>query len=370
MFRMARNMHMSGTNEVELLEELKRALQEVLPSPWLLSATHQPRLDDSGPDLVLTATAPDGSTATVIVEAKRVVEPVNVPTLVNQIRNLAAASGTRNALLASQFVSPLTRQLLEKAGVGWFDATGNLRLRVDQPAVFVDRHGADRNPFTDPDDRRLRSLRGPAAARVVRALCTVDLPERVRTLAERAKVGLGSCSRVLELLDREALIDRDARSAVVGVHKGSLVRRWTQDYGVTVSNIATPMLDPRGLDHATAALASGGERYAVSGSAAARAYLPSDVVAVAPFTTLVVHTDQPVDLIQAAGLKRIQRGANVLLVEPFDRVLIEDTRTIRGVRYAAPAQVVADLLTGPGRGTEEAGQLIQAMAANDPGWAA
>jgi hypothetical protein len=58
----------------------------------------------------------------------------------------------------------------------------------------------------------------------------------------------------------------------------------------------------------------------------------------------------------------------VLVVRPFDDVLEKGTRTVAGLRCAAPAQVVADLLTGPGRSSEEAEQLIRVLALDDRGW--
>jgi hypothetical protein len=137
------------------------------------------------------------------------------------------------------------------------------------------------------------------------------------------------------------------------------------------SNEFVAMLDPRGLDHATAALRrlrSADVPHAITGSAAARAFLPVGMVPVTPLTTLIVHTPQPSELIQAVGLHRVERGANVLVVQPFDNVLLERTKPVNGLRCAAPAQVVADLLTGPGRSSEEADQLIRVLALTDQGW--
>jgi hypothetical protein len=128
------------------------------------------------------------------------------------------------------------------------------------------------------------------------------------------------------------------------------------------------MLDPRGLNHATAMLRSTDVPYAVSGAAAARAYRSAAVVPVAPRTTLVLHTRQPSDLIQALALRGVERAANVLVVKPFDDVLADGTRTVDGWRCAAPAQVVADLLTGPSRAGEDAEQLIRTLAMEDKGW--
>jgi hypothetical protein len=68
------------------------------------------------------------------------------------------------------------------------------------------------------------------------------------------------------------------------------------------------------------------------------------------------------------GLKAAHRGANVLVMRPYDGVVHAKARLVSGIECAPPAQVVADLLTGPGRSTEEAEQLMAALESGEPGW--
>lgn len=365
---MARNDRIRETPGRELLEQFEQAVRVALPAAWTLASNHEFRLPDGQADLVLQVTAPDGAEATILVEAKRRVEPRDLSSVFAQLREYSDAIGSGSAVLVAPFVSPATREALAAAGVGWFDATGNLRLRTDKPALYVDRLGADRNPFADPEDRRLRSLRGPAAARIVRALCEIELPLGVRSLADRAGVSIGSSARVLELLDREALIERTGRGQIASIRKWSLLRRWTEDYHLMTSNEVEAMLDPRGPEHLVAALRSSGADHVVSGSVAARAYLPDGTVPVVPLTTLIVHTERPADLVHLARLRSADRGANVFVVRPFDEVILSGARRVDGLACAAPPQVVADLLTGPGRSSEEAEQLVRHLADLDQGW--
>jgi len=64
----------------------------------------------------------------------------------------------------------------------------------------------------------------------------------------------------------------------------------------------------------------------------------------------------------------VDRGANVVLVEPFDAVVYRGSKLKDRLTYAAASQVVVDLLTGPGRAPEEGESLIQALASKDEGW--
>ncbi|WP_189257979.1 type IV toxin-antitoxin system AbiEi family antitoxin [Lentzea flava] len=351
-------------------------LRSLLPSSWSVQLDLLPRADggrSTEPDAQVVIEAPDGSRAVVLVECKGAVVPRDVTRAAHQIERYASVMAGRGTpvggtVLAVPFVSPTTRAQLEQHGMGWFDLTGNLRLRLDRPAVFLDRKGAERSGFRDPSDRLLKTLRGPAAAKVVLELAETELPVGVRELAERAHVGAATSARVLELLDREAVVVRSEDGAATSVRKRLLVERWVQDYRVMESNEVISTLDPRGLSHALKALSSLGTGVVVTGSAAARAYLPDHVTPVSPMVSVSLYAEDPIGLMKQIGLKKADRGANVLVMRPFDDVVHAKARLVDGINYASPAQVVADLLTGPGRSTEEAEQLMAALETSDSGW--
>jgi hypothetical protein len=63
------------------------------------------------------------------------------------------------------------------------------------------------------------------------------------------------------------------------------------------------------------------------------------------------------------GLVTVESGGNVLLAEPFNPIVFENTWEGDGITYAALGQVAADLLTAPGRGPAEGEELLRAIAA-------
>ncbi|NKE58203.1 hypothetical protein FXN61_15795 [Lentzea sp. PSKA42] len=377
MFHVSRNDGKHGTAVVELASSFEQQVRSVLPSTWSVRldmqsfATRTQRSFESDAQVVIGA--PDGTHAVVLIECKGVVAPRDVARTAQKTAAGAAVMSGRGIpvgamVLAAPFVSPTTRAQLEQHGMGWFDLTGNLRLRLDDPAVFLDRTGAERSGFRDPADRLLKSLRGPAAAKVVLELAETSLPVGVRELAERAQVGAATSARVLELLDREAAITRSDDGVVTAVRKRLLMDRWAQDYKVMASNEVIATLDPRGLNHALKALSSLDTRVAVTGSAAARAYLPDGVTPVSPIVSLSLYAEDPIGLMKQLGLRTADRGTNVLVMRPYDDVVHTKARLVGGIEYVPPAQVVADLLTGPGRSTEEAEQLMAALESIEPGW--
>lgn len=353
--------------ETELLRSLGEQLGETLPSAWSITSRPGAGAPGGRVDAVFTLAAPDGTAGKIFVEAKRVLEPRDVPSALRQLESYR--DGADAALLVTApYLSPRVRDLLEEAGAGWFDSTGNLRLQLDRPSVFIDRTGASRSPFTDADDRRLKSLKGPGAARVVRALLDVETPLGVRQLADLAEVGAATSSRVLELLVREELVERDADGRVVDVRKLSLARRWCADYGLSSSNQAVPMLAARGIDRVLAGLRRYEGTYAVTAEAATRPYLPRGQAAVAPLALLTIYVPDATAAAVSLQLRPVERGANVVLVEPFDAVVYRGAKVKDRLSFAAPSQVVVDLLTGPGRAPEEGASLIEVLAGKDEGW--
>lgn len=358
-------------NETSLADALEQHLRGALPQRWSIDVTFP---SARGFGVVFELHAPDDSRALVVVDAKRQVEPRDVRSVVAQltaqkqaVRQGAGAEPV--GVVAAPYLSPRTRDLLDEQGIGWFDATGNLRVRADQPALFIDRHGADRNPFTDTEDRRLRSLRGPGGARVVRTLLDAPIPDGVRALAAAAEVGAATSSRVLDLLTREALLNRSDDGAITAVRKRSLLRRWTQDYSLTITNHAIPVLAPRGIERTLADLASYDGRYAITGSAALRTYLPEDEAAVTPLGLLTIFVDRVPTAQRALRLRSVPRGSNVVLIEPFDDVVYRASRQHDGLVYTSPSQTAADLLTSIDRQPEEGDQLLAVLATQDKDWA-
>jgi hypothetical protein len=271
-------------------------------------------------------------------------------------------------MLLSNFVSERSQAMLEDAGVGWFDPTGNIRIEADRPALFIRQSGADRNPNPDTEGRRQKSLRGPGAARVVRSLLDGVTDTRVRAVAMHAEVGAATSARILGYLAQEHLVERDEHGTVQRVHKRSLAQAWARDYGMTRTNHTTPVLAPRGLSWVMNRLAAQRLPHVLGGSAALRRYLPEATTAVAPLSLLAIYSDETPALRRELELRTTERCANVLLLEPFDQAVLQGALEADGLRYTAASQTVVDLLTSPGRGPEEAAQLMEVLAQRDEEW--
>src|SRR5262245_26456935 len=161
-----------------LLREGLRELRRRLPSGWSAS---EPSLEPRPlfADATIEITAPDGCVGSIALEARARLDPKGVWPLVEAV---AGDARRRSALvIVAPYLSEGTRLRLRDRGVGYLDLTGNVRISMTQPGLYIETEGASEDP--DRRERPARSLRGPKAGRIVRVLIDRKEPPGVRELA-------------------------------------------------------------------------------------------------------------------------------------------------------------------------------------------
>ncbi|MFF0575114.1 hypothetical protein [Streptosporangium saharense] len=308
-------------------------------------------------------TAPDGTTAVLVVEAKHTVERRDIAMLIQQLGAYTKENPGSHGVVVSRYLSPPVRKILSDAGLSYADATGNIYLNVPHPGLYVLVHGADRDPWRGPGRPR-GTLKGAPAAKVVRTLLDHDRIWTIRELVDTSGVSTGSAYRVIEFLENENLVSRGSSGAVVVPDWVPLLRRWSEDYGFVRNSRVTRWIAPRGLSSLEQRAAESSVQYAVTGTLAAAVWAPY-----APARSAMVYTADAEQSAQVWGLRPADAGANVMLAEPeIDIVFTRTVTNAAGLSIAAPSQVAVDLLTGPGRGPAEAEELIEWMTRNEASW--
>lgn len=328
-------------------------LREQLPSNWQVDDAPQ-MFDGSQVDAGLTLRAPDGTSTTIALEAKQPITP-------RDAESMPPGSAQAPLLIVAPWLSQRTREVLTANNINYLDITGNAFLRLESPAVYIRAEGATRNPT--PDSRSPASLRGDKAARLVRLLADVRPPYGVGEIAQAASLTPGYVSRLLNGLDREAIIDRGPRGVVEDVDVAALLRAWAGSYDAFKPELTTTWLAPTGAAATVAALPNAAPDAAVTGSFAAVRWAPT----AAP-TLLVAYTRDVEQTATSLGLLPADEGANVILLHPFDEVAFARSAVADGVTYAAPSQVAADCLRGPGRMPAEGEALLSWMVDDESRW--
>ncbi len=337
-------------------------LAQLMPPSWTLCSESVRPSGWLGACSRIEVTSPAGETALLAVAVRSRVEPRRVPELVGRIREVTGDDLFGAVpVFGAAYLSPRTRELLRELDVGYVDTTGNIRIAVDAPGLFISARGSDRDPWPRRD--MLQSLRGRGASCAVRAIVDAVPPFGVRELAAASGIPAATLSRVLRLLDHEDVVTRQPRGQVQTVDWQGVIRRWAQDYDQTGSNTALAFLEPRGLKAITDKLRTGKATYAATGALAAQYFDP-----VAPARTATLYVPDTVEAAESLGLRETEAGANVVLLEPFDPVVFDRTVTRDGLRCVAASQLAVDLLTGPGREPTQGEQLLTWMNQNQNVW--
>ena len=345
----------------QVARHVERALAERIPSGWSLCARTEAPTGRYQVDLLAEIASPAGATAVLAIEIKRTLDPRGVLQAVKQIFAVTNRALPRAVpVVAASYLSPRARAILRDRGVGYIDTTGNVRIEASTPGLFISADGVDRDPW--PRDHKLQSLRGRGAARAVRAIVDTIPPYGVRELAQSTSVSAPTLSRVLDLLEREAIVTR-VRGAVSAVDWQGAIRRWTEDYDQTESNTSTVALEPRGLTALEKKLHTTKLRYVATGAFAAQRFDP-----IAPARQAAIYVTDAIEFIDHLDLRETEAGANVVILEPFDPVVFDRAVGRDGLRCVAPSQLAADLLTGPGREPSQGEHLLKWMKKNEHVW--
>ncbi len=267
-------------------------------------------------------------------------------------------------MVVARYLNARVRDRLEAEEIAYVDATGNLWLTLPRPALFLRDAGAARDPWRGPGRPRA-SFRGSIAARVVRGLVDFAPPMTVPELVKRSDVSTGAGYRVVEFLEREGLLERRKRGPISRVDWRTILERWAEDYELDLQDGPLRMLEPRGVQTAIKNLgaAEPDGRYVLTGSAAAGFFEKYAQTRMA-----LIYAERPAELADRLGLRAVETGANVLLVRPTDEVVFKRSTKRHGLQVAAPSQIAADLLNGPGRSPAEADALLDWMQGNESAW--
>jgi hypothetical protein len=340
-------MSNTAPSDSVVLRQAVEQIQRCLPAHW--STTVSVQTNDLAAARVTIETA-TGASATLAIAARRQLDPRLVPQVAAALKSTAADG----FVVIAPFLGARTRERLTEEGLGYVDLCGNMRLALDRPTVLLQMRGEDRSPWAAP--RSTRSLHAAKSSRLVRALVDGVPPFGVRRLAAVAGTDPGYVSRLLDLFDREELVEREPHGPVVAVHRARLVRRWAEDYDFAEAHRALAFAHPHGVPGALSALRACGAPYALTGRAGAAALLDAALPSV-----VVAYVDDAARVAALLGAATAAAGGNLLLVEPFDPFPLEGTWTRNGFTYAAASQIVADLLGSPAPAPDQAAVLLRRM---------
>lgn len=257
-------------------------------------------------------------------------------------------------LVVVPFMGELGDRLCRDQGVGYVDLCGN--ARIEAPGLKIHVRGRP-NRFV----RRGRpsSVFAPKSARIARLLL-LD-PQRwwrQAELAETADLGPGYVSRICTRLEGDRLVERDGSRAVRPRDPDLLLEAWKAQYDFRRHDVREGHVSVRSgeelVRHVVAACDETGQRYALTGLAAAWLLAPF-----AGYRLVAVYIGRTPNDKLLAKLKWHDepRGANLWLIRPNDEGVFHGSESIQGMVCVSPIQAYLDLQAMPERAEEAAEQL-------------
>lgn len=342
-----------------MLQDSLSQLRSKLPPGWLVQSGSDSPSKKNPP--CVRVCAPDHREALLMLLFRRSLFPRDVRELSFQLQKSLAPA---HPLITAPYLSPQARSQLASEGLNFLDFTGNMRLIMDSPGLFIWTQGADEDPLHEEKEKDSRTLRGAKAGRVVRSLIDSKEPHGVREIAALTGVNAGYVSRVLSLLEHEGFVERRGRKQPVLVDWPRLLRHWAAEVPLAQRGQQTTALDPRGISALMARLKQGvGVRYAITGSVAAARLAP-----LTPSRLVTLYVEDEAAALADLGLRKTDAGANVLLITPHDEGVWAGSRLDDGLHVVSASQTAIDLLTSPGRAPAEADALIVWMQAHEELW--
>jgi hypothetical protein len=372
------------TGEAQALREGMDRLKEILGQEWevlplnVVAPVGGNYVADPDTDMDIIWTIRNstggGSYGQVLVEATSELTPaVAERVLTPQVNLMRRLHGQVAVLVIAPWLSPRTRTILERRGFGYLDLTGNVSLRLNQPAVMIKTEGAQRNP--NPAKPGRRGLSGPQAGRLVRVLVDFKPPYFAKDLAVAAGISEGYVSRLLDTMADEALITREGRVIVEADWVG-LLRARAQVYKVLRANHVVPMVARQGRSGVLEGLAHPSMRgqAAVTGPVAAHAVAPTAVggqlmIYVRPGPHIIDEVAKHLALLR--GDPEVGASSDVLLLAPMSESVFDRTEPLEGtpgVERVGLSLLVLDCLGGSGRMPAEGEALLTHMIDNVDAW--
>jgi hypothetical protein len=354
---------MLGVEVEAALERMLQELPKLTPKLRLVSFARQVAIGSGSArsDVVAQFTVPCGDQFTLVVEAKSSGEPRIARLAASQLRALVGATPLSYGVFAAPYVSESARRVCRDEGIGFMDMCGNCLLSFD--GVYLSAEG---RPNLYRSGRGLKSLFAPRASRCVRAVLADPSREwRIRDLASEADVSAGQAFNVKTiLLNAEMVAEAGAGPSrrFWLVKPEELLQAWAADYSFT-KNASTGYYsfdDTRTIERRLA-------DYCRSSNITYAFTLTSGAALVAPMlrydTAFAYVAGSQDDLRAALGLKPVDTGPNLVLMQPYDQGVFYGTRDVGTADFSGKVvsdeQLFIDLRSYKARGEEAADFILE-----------
>src|SRR3989338_3627596 len=294
-----------------------------------------------------------GEPVKLIIEAKSKGEPRIIRAATADLKSYLQSIPNSYGIIVAPYLTDASREICKDAGIGCVDLAGNAFLSFKN--IFIDRSGKS-NPFTVV--RISKSLFSPKSDRILRVLLS-DPSKKwyVEDLSKEADISIGLTSRVKQALLSEEWIKEENKRFYL-LKPGEVINQWTNNYSHVKNQIFSfySGLSEEPLETAIKKECEKRKyRYGLALFSGARKVAPF-----VRFMRFFSYVEGDIDdFAKALQLKKVETGANVTLLQPYDEGVFYRLQDINGINIVSDIQLYLDLKSYKGRGEEAAKAIFE-----------
>lgn len=280
---------------------------------------------------------------------------IPLKTAIDQLRKLSLSIDAQAVpVVCVPFMGDAGRTVCAKAGIGWFDMSGNGRIIGPEFNFRVEGRPNQFKVRGRPAD-----IFAPKSSRIARWLLIHQGKSFFqRELARATGMDEGFVSRIVSRMVKEGLVQREESGNVLAQDPAALMAAWREMYRIQAYAWRRGHIAARSGEEALQRLAAScqtrGIAYAATGLGAA--WLNTHFAAFR-IASIYLHESTSPSWLAEIGFQEEPRGGNVWLIEPKDEGVFQGAGEVAGIRCVHPVQIYLDLKDHPERSAEAAEKL-------------
>jgi len=345
-------------DEKECIQMIKKKVKEIIKSTnrlEILSTKDQFKDRVSLiPDFVMNVQTRGKRQYPLLFEVISIGQPRYIRMAANELQFMVSKEERSYGILGAPYLSEKSILICRENGIGFIDIAGNCLLDFDN--IYINISGKS-NPY--PSTRPLKSLFARKSTRVLRVLLSNPGKKwSVKELSQEANISLGQTSNIKQkLLDYE-FIEESQKKKFSVINPEMILRKWGENYEYKQNRI-TNFYSSDEVEDIEKKLVSYCEAKKISYAFT----LTSGASLVTPlplngrFYAYVVGSIERIA--RSLGWKEVNSGANVLILEPYDKFVFYGLQDIMGTKVVSDIQLYLDLQSFKPRGEEAARYLLE-----------
>jgi len=250
--------------------------------------------------------------------------------------------------VVAPYISEEGRKICREENIGFFDLSGNCLLEFN--GTYIEVKG---NPNRFPTERKIKTIFKGKSSRILRVLLlNPDRQWTLRDLAKEASLSVGQVFKVITRLEELDLVERRDQGGVRLAKPDELLNSWRNEYSYR-ENESFNYYSLNSVLQIEQAIADECRRRKIRYAFT----LFSGSSRISPFVRYnqaMAYVDDPVEVAEKLGLKKVESGSNVTLLKPYDEGVYYGSQSKDQIQIVSNIQLYLDLYDYKGRGEEQA----------------